>query len=146
MADRQQAQSRLDNIKGNRAQGDSKAPDDDVSAAAEQVLGDGLKMNKMETDAKENDPDLATAREKLESAKRAMDAFKSQIDAALQSDAEYQAAQQQLVTAQQAVTSRAHPWRRPRRLRHAAATPPKTSTPRLRRKLSQMIRPIEQPL
>ena len=112
--ERKAAQASLDAAKGGKSVGDdavastaTTAADDQKPAvdpteqAAATVLNDGYAMNKMESEAKANDPKVAEAKQKLDEAKKAMETLRLQVDAALQTDPAYTAAQAQLATAQQ---------------------------------------------
>jgi chromosome segregation ATPase len=85
------------------AQGD-KADPKALAAAQQARIDAGLAIRKMETDAMENDTGVADAKEKLANAKKAWEALQDEVKQALDQDADYQAAQQQLTEAQANVT------------------------------------------
>jgi chromosome segregation ATPase len=81
------------------AKGD-KADPKALAAAQQARIDAGLAIRKMETDAMENDTGVADAKEKLSTAKKAWEALQDEVKQALDQDADYQAAQQQLTEAQ----------------------------------------------
>jgi hypothetical protein len=82
-----------------QAQGD-KANVKQLEAAQQARIDAGLAIRKMETDAMENDTGVGDAKEKLATAKKSWEALQDEVKQALDQDADYQAAQQQLTEAQ----------------------------------------------
>jgi chromosome segregation ATPase len=123
-AHRKAAQENLDAMRSQPRPSDSsdqKAQDDQLSQAAGDVLTDGFAMNKMEVDARNSDGDLGTAKEELTDAKKTMEDLQGQVTAVLQTDPDYQAAQQQLTAAEQQLAAA--------RLALANAEKPQRTTP-----------------
>jgi hypothetical protein len=81
------------------AQGD-KANLKALEAAQQARIDAGLAIRKIETESLDGDPGVADAKEKLANAKKAWEALQDEVKQALDQDADYQAAQQQLTEAQ----------------------------------------------
>lgn len=79
---------------------DQKAQDDDMSAAAGDMLNSGFALNKMETEARDADPALAAAKDAVDDAKKTFDALEAQVTVAMQSDPQYIQEQTELTAAQ----------------------------------------------
>ena len=71
-----------------------------MDKAQQDRLEAGLALRKLETDALQADPKIAESKDKLEEAKKTWDALQDELKEALEQDADYVAAQQQLETAQ----------------------------------------------
>ena len=77
----------------------------DLDKAQQDRLDAGLALRKLETDALQGDPKIPEAKDKLEEAKKTWEALQDELKEALELDADYVAAQQQLETAQAQVDS-----------------------------------------
>ena len=77
----------------------------EMDKAQQDRLDAGLAVRKMETDALRADPKIAEAKDKADEAKKTWEALQDELKEALELDAEYVAAQQQLETAQAQVDS-----------------------------------------
>jgi septal ring factor EnvC (AmiA/AmiB activator) len=82
-----------------QAQGD-KANVKQLEAAQQARIDAGLSIRKLETESMDNDPGVADAKEKLANAKKSWEALQDEVKQALDQDADYQAADQQLKEAQ----------------------------------------------
>ena len=71
-----------------------------LTAAQQARVDAGVAIRKFETDAMANDAKVGEAKEKLAEAKKAWEALQDELKQALEQDADYQAAQQQLTEAQ----------------------------------------------
>jgi hypothetical protein len=85
------------------AQGD-KANAKDREAAQQARIDAGLTLRKLENEAMDNDPKVAETKEKMADAKKQWEALQDEVKQAMEQDPEYQAAQQELQTAQANVT------------------------------------------
>jgi hypothetical protein len=112
---RKAAQAKIETLKAaprGAGSADQKEQDDEMSAAAGEMLSAGFAMNKMEADARDSDPAVAMAKEAVDEAKKAFDALEMQVTTAMQSDptyiqeeAELTAAQTELATAKTSLAS-----------------------------------------
>jgi len=103
MERRKAAQDTIETLKAaprGSGSADQKAQDDDMSAAAGEMLNAGFALNKMESDARDADPALAAAKDAVDDAKKTFDALEAQVTAAMQSDPQYIQEQTELTAAE----------------------------------------------
>jgi hypothetical protein len=88
--------AKVQELNAQGAKADAKA----LADAQQARIDSALVVRKLETDAMENDPGVLESKTKLAEAKKASEALEDELKQALEQDPDYQAAQQELTTAQ----------------------------------------------
>jgi len=94
------ADTQVQTLNAQGAKADPKA----LADAQQARIDSALVVRKLETDAMENDPGVIQSKTKLAEAKKASEALEDELKQALEQDPDYQAAEQELTTAQANVT------------------------------------------